>query len=82
MTPDAKMPTRSIGKQSILKEIKSAKRTIISHSGCVSYGMCISAMEHVAALAILVADGKWNSPKGRTAVYEMRRRIVTLRRNM
>ena len=41
---------------------------------------CLDAMEQVASVATIVAAGKWYSPEGWKAVYEMCRSIVTLKR--
>ena len=78
--PDAKMPTRRIGKQSMLKEIRAVKRYIICSNGCLHMGTCLGAMEKVADVALLVADDRLNTPEGREAVYAMRRWYVSLRR--
>ena len=79
-TPDAKMPTRSTNKQCMLREIKAAKQLVMSYSGCLPLGVCLDAMEQVASVATIVAAGKWYSPEGWKAVYEMCRSIVTLKR--
>ena len=71
-------PTRAISKQSIIRQIKAVKRQVMSYSGFAPSAACLSAMDTVAAVALLVAEDKLNTPAGWDAVYEMRARIANL----
>ena len=74
----ATKPTRAISKQLILRQIKAAKKNIMSCSGFASPAACLYAMEAVADVALLVAADTVNTPAGWESVYKMRVRLVNL----
>lgn len=59
---DAPRPTRNIGKAALLKELRAAKRQICG--ACGPMDACIFAREYVLQVALMLADGKHNTPAG------------------
>ena len=74
----ATKPTRAISKLLILRQIKAAKKNIMSYSGFASPAACLYAMEAVADVALLVGADSVNTPAGWDSVHKMRARLVNL----
>ena len=71
-------PVRDISKPTLMREIRTAKRQVLS--ACAPVDAQLSAMEYVMNVLLIVADNKHNTSKGWETIYDMRRAVLALKR--
>ena len=69
-------PVRDISKPTLMREIRTAKRQVLS--ACAPVDAQLSAMEYVMNVLLMVADNKHNT--GWETIYDMRRAVLALKR--
>ena len=74
----ASKPIRDISKPTLMKEIRTAKRQVLS--ACAPVEAQLSAMEYVMNVLLIVADNKHNTSEGWETIYKMRRAMLALKR--
>ena len=71
-------PVRDIRKPTLMREIRTAKRQVLS--ACAPVDAQMSAMEYVMNVLLMVADNKHNTSKGWETIYDMHRAVLALKR--
>ena len=74
---DVPSPTRAVGKAALLKELRKAKRQI--RGACGPMDACVFAMDYVLQVALMLADGKHNTPAGWDSIRQMRQALAALK---
>ena len=71
-------PVRDISKPTLMREIRTAKRQVLS--ACAPVDAQLSAMEYAMNVLLMVADNKHNTSEKWETIYDMRRAVLALKR--